>query len=130
MRILERLGDLPVLVLDAKGDVLAWNDLAAALLGDFSAWEPPERNIVWQRFAGGERRVSASPEEDERTSVESVANLRAVAARYPEDPGLRRLLGELRATSERFVRLWDAAGLRLAPTARYRSAPDHLLRRP
>jgi transcriptional regulator with XRE-family HTH domain len=35
MRILERLGDLPVLVLDAKGDVLAWNDLAAALLGDF-----------------------------------------------------------------------------------------------
>jgi transcriptional regulator with XRE-family HTH domain len=31
MRILERLGDLPVLVLDAKGDVLAWNDLAAAL---------------------------------------------------------------------------------------------------
>jgi transcriptional regulator with XRE-family HTH domain len=109
MRILERLGDLPVLVLDAKGDVLAWNDLAAALLGDFSAWPPPRRNIVWQRFLGAERRVSASAEEDERTAAESVANLRVVAARYPDDPGLSRLLDELRSSSARFARMWSEA---------------------
>src|ERR1700722_15050221 len=102
MRILERLGDLPVMVLDAKGDVLAWNDMAAALLGDFSAWPQPQRNIVWQRFLGAERRVSAPPEEDARTAAESVANLRSVAGRYPEDPGLRRLLDELMNGSPRF----------------------------
>jgi transcriptional regulator with XRE-family HTH domain len=109
MRILERLGDLPVLVLDAKGDVLAWNDLAAALLGDFSAWPAPLRNIVWQRFLGTDRRVSAGGDEDERTATESVANLRAVAGRYPDDPGLRRLLDELLEKSERFAQMWAEA---------------------
>ncbi len=108
MRIIERLGDLPVLVLDAKGDVLAWNDVATALLGDFTAWAPPTRNIIWQRFLGADRRVSSGPEEDERTAEESVANLRAVAARYPDDPGMRRLLDEL-MQSERFARMWEVA---------------------
>ncbi len=51
-RVLDRLTDLPALVMDAKGDVLAWNAMATALLGDFSAWVPPTRNIVWQRFLG------------------------------------------------------------------------------
>lgn len=109
LRVLERLVDLPVLVLDAKGDVLAWNALATALLGDFSAWAPPTRNIMWQRFLGTEPRVSGTPEENERTAVESVANLRAVAARYPEDAGLKRLLNELHTRSPQFVQLWNEA---------------------
>jgi transcriptional regulator with XRE-family HTH domain len=106
LRVLDRLTDLPALVLDAKGDVLAWNDLAAAVLGDFSPWAPPTRNIVWQRFLGHEVRVSGTPEENERTAVESVASLRAVSARYPTDPGVQRLLNELRAKSPDFCRLW------------------------
>jgi transcriptional regulator with XRE-family HTH domain len=108
-RVLERLVDLPALVLDAKGDVLAWNAQATALLGDFSAWAPPTRNIIWQRFLGHETRVSASVAEDERTAAESVASLRAVAARYPDDAGLRRLLDELCSNSPRFVALWNEA---------------------
>ena len=66
MRILERLGDLPVMVLDAKGDVLAWNDLGRRVSwGTSRRGRRRERNIVWQRFLGAERRVSASPEEDD-----------------------------------------------------------------
>jgi transcriptional regulator with XRE-family HTH domain len=107
LRLMDRLTDLPALVLDAKGDVLAWNALATALLGDFSAWPPPTRNIVWQRFLGAGGRVAASPEEARRTAAEAVADLRAVAARYPDDPGLRRLLAELHAGSVEFTRLWD-----------------------
>jgi transcriptional regulator with XRE-family HTH domain len=107
-RILERLTDLPAMVIDAKSDILAWNDLAAALLGDFSSWLPPTRNVVWQRFIGGRGRVSTSPEEDERTAVEMVANLRTVAARYPDDPGLRQLL-DLLAESPRFTEIWREA---------------------
>jgi transcriptional regulator with XRE-family HTH domain len=109
LRVLERLVDLPALVLDAKGDVLAWNAQAAALLGDFSAWPAPTRNIVWRRFLGDGGRVSIEPSEDERTAAESVASVRAVAARYPSDPGLLRLLAELKANSPRFRRLWDDA---------------------
>jgi transcriptional regulator with XRE-family HTH domain len=107
LRVLERLVDLPAMVLDAKSDVLAWNALAAALLGDFSAWAPPTRNLVWQRFLGVELRVSTSAEEGGRTAAESVASLRVVAARYPEDVGLRRLIDQLRSGSQSFVGLWD-----------------------
>jgi transcriptional regulator with XRE-family HTH domain len=108
-RLLERLLDLPALVMDAKGDLLAWNAMATALLGDFSAWPPPRRNIIWQRFLGTGGRVAIDPEEAERTAVEGVASIRAVAARYPDDPGLRRLLADLHAGSPRFTELWDEA---------------------
>lgn len=108
LRLLERINDLPAVLIDAKADVLAWNALAAALLGDFSAWPPGRRNVVWQRFLGGGGRVAPNdPEEEERTARESVASLRLAAARYPSDPGLRRLVNELRAGSPRFARLWD-----------------------
>ena len=117
MRLLCRIADLPAVLLDAKGDILAWNALATALLGDFSAWPVGQRNVVWQRFLGDGGRVSADPEEDERTAVESVATLRLVAARYPDDPGLRRLVDELRSRSHRFDRLWEEA-----PVAERRSS--------
>ncbi|HEX6417995.1 MAG TPA: helix-turn-helix transcriptional regulator [Acidimicrobiales bacterium] len=107
LRLLDRITDLPAVLVDAKGDVLAWNALATALLGDFSAWPVGQRNITWQRFLGDGGRVAHDPDEDERTAVETVASLRLVAARYPEDPGLRRLVAELRAGSPRFTRLWD-----------------------
>jgi transcriptional regulator with XRE-family HTH domain len=107
LRLMDRLVDLPALVLDAKGDILAWNALAAALLGDFSAWPPPTRNINWRRFLGGGGRVAHEPGEHARAGAEAVGSLRAAAARYPDDPGLRRLLDELRAGSPDFVRLWD-----------------------
>jgi transcriptional regulator with XRE-family HTH domain len=106
LRLLDRLNDLPALVLDAKGDILAWNALAAALLGDFSAWPDGQRNITWQRFLGRPGRFAHGPGGHERTSIESVAALRVGAGRYPADPGLRRLLDELLDGSPEFARLW------------------------
>jgi transcriptional regulator with XRE-family HTH domain len=106
LRLLDRMTDLPALVLDAKGDVLAWNAMAVALLGDFTALPADERNIVRRRFLGEPSRVAHDPAEDEQTAAETVADMRAVAARYPADLGLRRLLNDLRAGSPRFARLW------------------------
>lgn len=106
LRVLDRLADLPALVLDAKGDVLAFNDMAVALLGDLSALPLEERNLVWRRFLGAPSRVSHTGDEDEVTAAQTVAELRTVAARYPDDPGLRALLAELLERSERFAALW------------------------
>lgn len=107
LRLLDRFTDLPALLMDAKGDLIAWNRLATALLGDFSAWPPLQRNVVWQRFLGPPSRVALDDDEDERTAREGAASLRMALGRYPDDPGLRRLVDELLAQSPRFASLWE-----------------------
>lgn len=126
-RLIDRLADLPVLALSAKGDILAWNELAAALLGDWSAVPREERNIIWQRFLPdadhGVGRVSMSDEERAATDAQSVATLRATAAKYPVDPGVRRLVATLRRRSPRFAQLWDEGGA--APWRSNRKTIEH-----
>jgi len=73
------------MVLSAKGDMLAWNAPAAALLGDWSRFPPAQRNIIWQRFFGTSGRVAMTEDEREATAAQSIASLRAAAARYPDD---------------------------------------------
>ncbi|TDC05721.1 XRE family transcriptional regulator [Nonomuraea longispora] len=108
LRLLDRMADLPVLVLSAKGDVLAWNPLAAALQGDMSAWPRHRRNLIWQRFLGSSRcQVAADLGEDEATTRAAVGTLRAAQARYPRDPDLARMISELRRSSPRFEELWQ-----------------------
>lgn len=51
--------------------------------------------------------MAQDADDNERTAVETVASLRLVAASYPDDPGLRRLLDDLRDGSPRFAELWD-----------------------
>lgn len=107
LRLMDRFTDLPAMLLNARADVLAWNPMAAALLGDFSAVPPARRNIAWQRFAGaGPGRLIADGDERERLDRAAVADLRAAAARYPDDPRLRRMISELRTRSPEFARLW------------------------
>ena len=103
LRLLDRLSDLPALVLSATSDVLAWNSLATALLGDFSAWPPERRNLIRQRFLG------PAPDPDSPSAADCVASLRSAHARYPEDPGLARLVADLRTGSAAFDRHWRAA---------------------
>ncbi len=109
LRLLDRLSD-PAILHDAKGEILAWNPLAAALLGDFTVWPPGRRNVIWWRFTSDARcpnRLLRTSEEEEAATVEAVAELRSAAARYPHDPGLRSLVAELRRVSPDFERRWQ-----------------------
>jgi transcriptional regulator with XRE-family HTH domain len=108
LRLLQRLTDLPALVLSAKGDVLAQNPMAGALLGDLSRWREWHRNIIWQRFLGtGETRVALNAAEDEASAQQSVGLLRTALSRYPHDPELRELIEELTIGSQRFRNMWE-----------------------
>ncbi|MFE7799626.1 helix-turn-helix transcriptional regulator [Nocardia sp. NPDC057440] len=108
LRLLDRMVDLPALVISAKGDVLAWNPMAAALLGDFTEWPHAHRNIIWQQFLGtGPHRVALTPAEARAAAVFSVSSLRSARARYTDDLDLLRLIDELRSRSPRFEQLWN-----------------------
>jgi transcriptional regulator with XRE-family HTH domain len=106
LRLLQRLTDLPTVVLSAKGDVLAQNPMACALLGNLSRWPEGRRNIIWQRFLGtGHARVTFTPEAT--WAQQSVGLLRTALSRYPDDLDLSELIEELTTGSERFRSMWE-----------------------
>ena len=107
-RVLDRLTGTPVAVYDAAWTLLMANPPYAALMGDPSGWRGNERNGVWRHFLGPGTRTRHAPESLRAFETTLVADLRAAADRYPADQRLRRLVGQLRAGSERFAELWDS----------------------
>jgi transcriptional regulator with XRE-family HTH domain len=106
-RVLDRLADVPVQVVDAAWEIVASNALAEALHGDMSAAGPRGRNIAWRQFTGGPSRVVRDAKETARAEAEIVADLHAALGRYPDDEPLRALIDDLRRVSPRFAELWE-----------------------
>ena len=106
-RVLDRLADVPVMVVDASWQLIAANALATALTGDVSGEPPRMRNILWRHFSGVPSRVVRTPEEDALSEADAVADLRDAAGRYPDDEPLRALVEDLRRVSPRFAELWE-----------------------
>jgi transcriptional regulator with XRE-family HTH domain len=107
LHLLDRLDDTPAYVVDAKYEILAWNPMAAALLGDPSTWPPGRRNMIWNLFAGEHSATALADPDASAFADECVAELRGAAARYPEDPGIHQLISRLCAASPEFVRRWE-----------------------
>ncbi|MER8235433.1 helix-turn-helix transcriptional regulator [Streptomyces sp. NPDC094049] len=104
--LLDSMEDVPALVGGRRLDVLAWNRMARALLGDFAAMEPAERNVARMVFLGVGARDLYVDWECKATEV--VSMLRLYAGCYPDDPALLALVGELSVRSEEFRSLWAA----------------------
>ncbi|MFJ9870007.1 helix-turn-helix transcriptional regulator [Streptomyces sp. NPDC101165] len=116
--LLHRLPQAAAIVTSATFEVLAWNDLAAALMEDFSALPRRERNLLRRAFLGPSphgRRLYGVSDADAFARASS-QRLRAAAARYPDDPELTGLIGELLAGSEEFARLWASHDVSAEPT--------------
>lgn len=109
-RLLQRLDDVPVAVFDATWTLLSWNRLWAALLGEPAPEPGRTRNLVWRLFTAPAEagRVVRTDEERQAFAASAVADLRAVAGRYPADTELQELTGDLRRTSELFAELWES----------------------
>jgi transcriptional regulator with XRE-family HTH domain len=105
-RVLDRLADVPVLVIDASWQAVACNALADALLGDLSGGPPRERNLAWRQFLGLPSRIVRTADEAAAVEAEIVAGLHEAAGRYPDDEQLSALIEDLRAASPRFDSLW------------------------
>nr|WP_081655933.1 helix-turn-helix transcriptional regulator [Amycolatopsis vancoresmycina] len=101
LRLLDRLADVPAMVIDAAYDVVAWNRLLAALIGNPATWPPRRRNRLRRLFDTTDT-ITGNRLELARLCV---ADLRA-AGRYPADPAVRELVDELLGESPEFARLW------------------------
>lgn len=102
-RVLDGLDPLPAYVRGRRWDILAWNASADAL-ADFSNAPGPARNVVWRLFRDPNSRCRYG--DPECTMRRAVAQFRAVAAKYPNDPGFVELIDDLRANSAEFRQLW------------------------
>jgi transcriptional regulator with XRE-family HTH domain len=105
-RLLDQLEGVPVGVNDAAWNLVAWNRMFAALMGDPSRHTGRMRNVAWRHFTGGLGRAIHTPAGQASFEESAVADLRASAARYPDDANLRRLIADLSKASPRFARLW------------------------
>lgn len=106
-RLLDRLGDVPVMVIDASWQLIAANGLAGALIGDLSTASGRERNFAWRHFTGAPSRLVRTEAEEAEGETEVVADLHDALGRYPADSELAELISDLRAASPRFAELWE-----------------------
>ncbi|MEU6312517.1 helix-turn-helix transcriptional regulator [Streptomyces sp. NPDC047014] len=105
-RLLDGQTGAPAFVIDETLDVLAANSLAYAL---HSPFEQPGNlaRMIFLDPAG--RRFYVDWDSSARTAA---AHLRRAAGLAPDDARLRALVGDLRARSAEFVRLWNTHDVR------------------
>ncbi|MFC8509789.1 helix-turn-helix transcriptional regulator [Streptomyces sp. NPDC057411] len=106
VQLLDSMEGVPAFVLGRRGDILAWNRMARALMGDLAAMEPRERNMARMVFLDPNTRDLYVDWECKATEVVSV--LRLYAGLHPDDQELLALVGELSVRSEEFRSLWAA----------------------
>ncbi|MCY9787033.1 helix-turn-helix transcriptional regulator [Nocardiopsis sp. EMB25] len=106
LRVLGLVADSPALIMNHRLDVLAGNRLAGLLYGRPMPGLNTARHIFLEE---AERGLYA---DWEKCTLDVVGHLRLATGKYPEDPRLASLVGELAMGSERFRHLWARADVR------------------
>ncbi|MFJ8674817.1 MULTISPECIES: helix-turn-helix transcriptional regulator [unclassified Streptomyces] len=105
-QMIDTMDGMPTYVIGRRLDVIGWNRLACALLGDFAALPPERRNLAWHVFLDPAARDLY--ENWDAKAADVVGYLRRDAGRNPDDPELASLIGELSLKSVEFRKLWAA----------------------
>jgi transcriptional regulator with XRE-family HTH domain len=106
-QLIDRLPSTAAFVTSAAFDVLAWNELAGALLTGLAESGQRERNLARRAFLGTDESLFRVSDREE-FARNAVLQLRATAARYPLDPAVQGLVRDLKAGSAQFAALWVA----------------------
>ncbi len=106
LHLITFLEEVPAYVVNARGDLRAWNPMADALMGGLSTLPPERLNVIRWVFLSPQIAEHLSDEEKGRFARASVADLRVSAGRYPDDRALQALVAEMLALSPAFAELW------------------------
>ena len=113
LRIVDRLGDTPVTVIDAAWQTVMQNKAASALFGDVSAETGRGGNRAWRTFMDVPGMGGLEPQTRSMVERDVVADLHAALIRLPEEPALVSLVADLREHSPRFAELWETTPARV-----------------
>ncbi|MCB5911821.1 helix-turn-helix transcriptional regulator [Streptomyces pinistramenti] len=105
-QLIDTMEAVPAYVIGRRLDIIGWNRLACALLGDLPALPRKECNLAWHVFL--DPAAGDLYENWEAKAADVVGFLRRDAGRNPDDPELASLIGELSVKSGDFRRLWAA----------------------
>ncbi|WP_297926941.1 helix-turn-helix transcriptional regulator [Metallibacterium sp.] len=103
-RMLDSLTGQPAYVTGRRWDVLAWNQAAVAVFGDYGALQGDERNLIHLVFGNARHRRLLTDWEE--LAPVSLAMFRADSARYAGDPDFDRLITALQQVSTEFRSWW------------------------
>jgi transcriptional regulator with XRE-family HTH domain len=104
LHMLQSLVLQPAYVVGPRWDVLAWNDGAVAIFGDYGLLEGDARNIIHGVFTDPHRRhLLVDWEQGARASL---AAFRAESAKYVGDPDFERLIALMMRSSPEFREWW------------------------
>jgi transcriptional regulator with XRE-family HTH domain len=103
-RLLDALEVSPALIKTATWDVVAWNRAAAAVLTDYDALPPDQRNIL--RLVFSTSRIRAAQHDWESVARFVVGSFRVDVARAGATSEVSQLVDELCKLSPEFERLW------------------------
>ncbi|MFF3852886.1 helix-turn-helix domain-containing protein [Micromonospora sp. NPDC002575] len=104
-RRLLRVLDTPAVVLGRHLDLLAWNPLAQALLGDPDGYPPERLNMLLLMFDDALTGQRSCPDW-EGQALDYIGMLRVAVAADPTHPRATAIVGELSIRSAEFRRLW------------------------
>jgi transcriptional regulator with XRE-family HTH domain len=106
LRMLHNLS-LPAYITTMRWDVVAWNDMCARVLRDYSKWPEGERNALRILFASDQ--YKDDPGEYEAMARRLTSKLKVDYSQFPGDPALEVLVSEMSARYPIFARFWNDA---------------------
>lgn len=95
----------PSLIIDQRWNVIAWNNAARLVLGDFSKMNARERNIVWSMFALEKYKKNLIIDW-ELHAKGLISMFRSTFGQYVEDQWILQLTKDLKEISTDFKKTW------------------------
>lgn len=102
---LDRQGECPAFVVNSRWDVIAWNQAARLVYGDYEAMSARERNSVWRLFTTKHAKQLLTDGWETNAKLR-LAQFRTNYANQVGDPWWEQLIMELHQQSEEFREWW------------------------
>ncbi|MDU4694489.1 MAG: helix-turn-helix transcriptional regulator [Paenibacillus sp.] len=102
---LGRQGESPAFVVNSRWDVIAWNQAARFVYGDYEAMSARERNSLWRLFTTNQAKQLLADGWETNAKLR-LAQFRTNYANHVGDPWWEQFIEDLHQQSEKFREWW------------------------